>query len=78
MTTKHEKFGASLAARGGRAPRCRAPILKDLTPEQLAALHVCKHEIVAAVFRLYMSVPQDTADQILGNYIAPLEDWPDD
>ena len=53
---------------------CADPIIHKLTPEQLAALHACKHEMLASVFRLYMKVPQATADQLLKKYFHLPED----
>ncbi len=47
---------------------CTDPVIYSLTPEQLAALHVCKHEMLASIYRLYMVVPQKTADQVLKKY----------
>ena len=36
---------------------CYAPEVKDLTAEQLAALHVFRHEFLAAGYRLYEKSP---------------------
>jgi hypothetical protein len=47
---------------------CRDPDVQDLSPEQLAALHVCKHEIIASVFKVYMVVPQNKADKIFEKF----------
>jgi hypothetical protein len=66
---KHQAFIESLAHRGASGPKCRAPIVNELTPEQLAAMHACKHEMLAAVFRLYKDVPQKIADDLVGEFI---------
>lgn len=65
----HKDFGKSLAVRGTHVIFCEDPIIKHLTPEQLAALHMCKSEIMASIFRLYMTVPQSIADKLLKEYI---------
>jgi hypothetical protein len=44
---------------------CMDPEVMALTQEQQSALHVCKHEILAAIYRLYEKVPVQTADDIL-------------
>ena len=70
----HKNFGRSLAAKGGPIIMCDDPD-PHLTAEQLAALHMCKHEILASIFRLYMTVPQPIADKILSKYIKlPTDD----
>ncbi|WP_372784408.1 hypothetical protein [Phenylobacterium sp.] len=48
--------------------QCIDPVVQGLTPFQQAALHTCKHEMLASMFRLYMTVPQDVADTVLLNY----------
>lgn len=45
--------------------------IKNLTGEQLAALHVCKHEILSSIFRLYMVVDPEVADELIGKYLKP-------
>lgn len=47
---------------------CPAPEVDDLTAEELAALHVFKHEVLSAGYRLYLHVPQECADPILRKY----------
>lgn len=47
---------------------CLDPVIHKLTPKQMAALHMCKHKMLAAVFELYMEVPQATADKLLEKY----------
>jgi hypothetical protein len=47
---------------------CMAPDIKGLTQDQMNALHVFKHEVLAGCFRLYAVVPPDRADKILAKY----------
>lgn len=51
---------------------CMDPIIKELSPEQLAALHVMKHEVLAAMHRVYTSVPAEAADKLLESFIQRL------
>lgn len=51
---------------------CMDPVVDGLTPEQLAAVHVMKHEVLAAVHRLYMHVPPPSADHLLSGFIGRL------
>jgi len=51
-------------------PFCDDPRTKELTPEQRAALHVFLHEIVAAYYRMRMTVPEDLALAILNKRFA--------
>lgn len=44
--------------------QCSGPAVDALTPEQQNALHVFKHEVLASMHRLYMTVPQGTAHAI--------------
>jgi hypothetical protein len=64
------KFKVSIAARGVKI-LCQNPP-NGLTEEQLAALHLCKHEVIAAIYRLYMTVPQHIADAIIAPYFQGL------
>ncbi len=48
---------------------CSYPDLKDLTPEQIAALHVFKHKLLAALHRLYMNVPANLCDPIIDKFL---------
>lgn len=43
---------------------------QELTPEQEAALHAFLHEIMAAYFRLRMTVPQDKVLTLLDRRFA--------
>ena len=40
-----------------------------LTPEQQAALHVFKYEVLASLNRLYMVVPAQVANKIIDEYL---------
>jgi hypothetical protein len=74
---KHKMSSASVALGQSVGARsigilCMDPEpIKNLTGEQLAALHVCKHEILASIFRLYMVVDPKIADDLIGDYIKP-------
>jgi hypothetical protein len=52
--------------------QCQDPVLTDLTPEQLSAIHVMKHEVLAAIHRLYMNVPAVASNVVLTDIIAAL------
>lgn len=68
MATR-DQFTQSLVA-GGAKIMCMDPkSLTGLTPAQISALHACKHEILAALCRVYMTVPQKKADPILKQYL---------
>jgi hypothetical protein len=45
--------------------RCDADTVKDLTPEQLAALHVFGHKVLASGYRLYEVIPKEKADPLI-------------
>lgn len=64
-------MAASIGARGAKVG-CMDPELKFMSGEQIQALHVCKHEILAAIYRLYMVVPEEKADVILGKFFSNL------
>jgi hypothetical protein len=64
-----DRFTQSLVA-GGAQVMCMDPkSIAGLTPEQISALHACKHEILGSLCRLYMTVPQKKADVILKKYL---------
>ena len=42
----------------------------DLTPEQQAAMHAFMHEVLAAYFRMRMTVPEQTALTMLDQRFA--------
>ena len=72
---RHARFRKSVASSGIHIECMNPEITETLAPEQLSALHVCKHEIIAALFRLYMHVPQDVADELIGPYFKlPVND----
>ncbi len=50
-------------------PFCDAPDVVDFTPEQQAALHVFKHEVLAAGYRLYQTVPASMAGPLLAKFL---------
>lgn len=53
-------------------PMCEAPDVEGLTPEQISAVHMFKHEVLAACYRLYLSVPAEMVDPLLAKYLANL------
>jgi hypothetical protein len=67
--TDHKAFTTSLAARGAKL-LCMDPDIQGLTPEQLNALHLCKHEMLAAICRCYSVVDPPTADRLIKKYLA--------
>lgn len=44
----------------------------DLTPEQIAAIHVMKHEMMSAIHRAYMHVPAARMNEFLKSFITAL------
>jgi hypothetical protein len=48
------------------------PEVMALTQAQQAALHVCKHEMLAAVYRLYEKVPVNVADKVLTEHFKEI------
>ena len=53
-------------------PMCEAPDVEDLTPEQIAAVHLFKHEVLAACYRLYLNVPSALIDPLIAKYLASI------
>ena len=53
---------------------CMGPVVDGLTPEQLAALHVMKHEVMASIHRVYMHIPAKVADEIFGGFVGRLSE----
>jgi hypothetical protein len=51
---------------------CMWPGVDKLRPDQLAALHVFKHEFLAAGFRLYERISPDIARPILQKFMQQL------
>jgi hypothetical protein len=62
------KMSVSVGHRLDAQISCSAPEVKDFSAEQLAAMHLFKHEVLAATYRLYMEVPQEVADPILKKF----------
>jgi hypothetical protein len=54
--------------------KCPAPSVQGLTPEQQAALHLFKHQCLAALYQLYMVVPASKADPIIEKQLPTLFD----
>ena len=48
-----------------KRPLCDPGHTRDMTPEQLAALHAFMHEFLAAYWRMRMVVPEDRALRLL-------------
>lgn len=51
-------------------PLCDHKDTTDLTPEQVAAMHMFKHELLAAYYRMRMVVPEAPANRILSKRLA--------
>ncbi len=49
---------------------CAEPPAANMTPEQLAALHVFKHEFLAAGYRLYERISPKLARPILSKLLT--------
>jgi hypothetical protein len=56
-------------ALSGAGIRCTDPDLDKLSVDELNVLHLCKHEIIAAIHRLYIHMDIDTADPFLRKYM---------
>jgi hypothetical protein len=69
MAKQGRKTPADVVAIITLMPFCDAPDVADFTPEQQAALHVFKHELLAAGYRLYQSVPASMAGPLLGKFL---------
>jgi hypothetical protein len=52
--------------------RCQGPDVKDLSPEELAALHVLKHEMLASLYRLYTTMSEEVAEPIVKSFLISL------
>lgn len=63
----------TLVARGGRM-MCGDPDIKGLTEAQLNALHLCKHEMLAAMCRLYTKIKPEVADALIKKYLGKVID----
>jgi hypothetical protein len=53
---------------------CQSPDIGKLNPVQLAALHVFKHEFLAAGYRLYEVIPREKANPILVKFLKRVAD----
>jgi hypothetical protein len=51
---------------------CKQSDIADLTPEQEAALHHFRYKCLASLNRLYMSVPEERANQIVEKMLPTL------
>lgn len=51
---------------------CLQPVVTELPPEQLAALHVFKHEVLASGYRVYEKIDEKTAGPIIANFFKEL------
>jgi hypothetical protein len=65
------KFAPTVAARGAKL-FCMDAELQHLTPAQLNALHIFKHEVLASAHRLFASIPEDIADPLLESFFKKL------
>jgi hypothetical protein len=52
--------------------KCPAPVVSHLTPVQQAALHMFKHQCLAALYELYMVVPPKQANPIIEKFLPTL------
>lgn len=68
MTSVATKMSVSVGHRLDAQIKCSAPEVEKLNTEQLAALHLFKHEVLGATYRLYLVVPQQMADPILKKF----------
>ncbi|WP_143324158.1 hypothetical protein [Caulobacter sp. X] len=64
-------FSKSAAARASKI-FCMDPEIQAFPERYKNALHMCKHEILAAVYRLYQVVPQADADKVLDKFFTDL------
>ncbi len=64
------EFSKTLAHRAERKIFCAKPEFKNLTAEELSDLHLFKHELLAAVYRLYQRVTPSRADPVLMKYFS--------
>ena len=66
---KGKEGSPSLARRGVRI-LCGDPDIQRLTKAQMNALHLCKHQMLAAMRELYVVIPAAKADEIIKKYLA--------
>lgn len=72
------KFSKTTAHRADKKILCAPAQTSALTQEHLIALHVFKHEMLAAAYRLYLLVPPNLADPVLETYFIVAPDKIDD
>ena len=72
------EFSKTTAHRASQKIFCAPAQTGALTQEHLIALHVFKHEMLAAAYRLYQKVPPHLADPILETYFIVAPDRMDD
>jgi hypothetical protein len=53
-------------------PFCDAPDLEGLSPQQLAALHVFQHEMLASYFRVCEKVPEAHVNDIISRRLTQI------
>ncbi|MDQ0249014.1 hypothetical protein J2W22_001061 [Sphingomonas kyeonggiensis] len=53
---------------------CANPVVRQMTPGQLATMHVFKHEVLSAFHRVYITVPANFADPLLKEFLKALPD----
>ncbi|MDP4540963.1 hypothetical protein Q9K01_15145 [Qipengyuania sp. DY56-A-20] len=70
---KEHLFRAKLS-RSAERILCMDPVVEELTPEQLAALHVMKHEVLASIHGVYLHIPAEIADKLLGGFLGRLSE----
>lgn len=51
---------------------CANPVINKMDAKQLAAMHVFKHEVLAAFHRVYLEVPANYADPLFAEFIGKL------
>lgn len=51
---------------------CANPTVSHMEPEHIAAMHVFKHEVMAAFHRVYLTVPSKFADPLIGDFLRVL------
>lgn len=72
------KFSKTTAHRADKKILCAPAQTGPLTQEHLTALHLFKHEMLAAAYRLYLKVPPNLADPVLEKYFIVAPDEMDD
>jgi len=51
---------------------CADPVINEMDVKQIAAMHVFKHDVLAAFHRVYQTVPPKFADHLIGRFIDAL------